>query len=159
MINLKTTLIEKINFLNKNNPLILLEEMNDSEILLVEEILKQYKNIKTFIIEKNNQKRVFLKLQTLYKLNLEDNIEGKIHSLYSKKEYECVLKKLLEIIRNEEKPKPFYYRMLGYTYLHFEKIDKAIECFIIAEGLSRKTKNRYRFDGVIKKLEKKKVAH
>lgn len=150
---------EKIKLLSMNNPIVLLELMNDDEIFMVQEILKEYENIKTFIIEKNNKKRIFLKLQ---KINPEiknmENLEGTIHSLYSKKDYKEILKKLLIVIMNEENPKPCYYRMLGYTYLHFNNIEKAIVYFIIAEGVSKGTKNRYRFDSLIKKLENKKVA-
>lgn len=150
---------EKIKHLSMNNPIFLLDTMNDDEIFLVQEILKEYENIQVFIIEKNNKKRIFIKLQ-VYSVDLEceENLEGKIHSLYSKKDYEITLKELLQIICNDKNPKPCYYKMLGYTYLNLKMIEKAIECFIIAEGVSKGTKNRYRFDSLIKKLENKKVA-
>ena len=56
---------EKIQLLSMNNPIVLLEQMNNDEIFLVQEILKEYENIKTFTIEKNNKKRIFLKLQKI----------------------------------------------------------------------------------------------
>lgn len=150
---------EKIKLLSMNNPIVLLDPMNDDEIFLVQEILKEYENIQVFIIEKNNKKRIFIKLQIFtIDLESEENLEGRIHSLYSKKDYKVTLKELLQIICNDKKPKPCYYRMLGYTYLNLEMIEKAIVCFIIAEGVSKGTKNRYRFDSLIKKLENKKVA-
>ena len=161
MINkLRTQIFEKIKLISSDNPVILLDEMNDDEIFIVEDLLKEFEYLKIFIIEKNNRKRIFLKLQ---KINLEieniDNLDGTIHSLYSKKDYKEILKCLLNVIPNEENPNPCYYRMLGYTYLHFNNIEKAIEYFIIAEGISKGTKNRYRFDSLIKKLQNKKVTN
>ena len=151
---LKNYLIQKIKLLSVKNPVLLLDEMNDEEIYFIEEILKDYHNIKGFVLEKNNKKRIFIKLQNL-NYETEKNLEGKIHSLYSKKDYELILNKLLEVIYNEENPKPCFYRILAFTYLHLNNINKAIECFIIAEGVSKKTKNRYKFDSLIKKLENK----
>ena len=161
MINkLRTTIFEKIKLISIDNPVVLLDEMINDEIFMIEDILKEFENIKIFIIEKNDKKRIFLKLQNN---NLEiqniDNLEGNIHSLYSKKDYKETLNKLLLVIMNEETPKPCYYRMLGYTYLHFNDVEKAIEYFIIAEGISKGTQNRYRFDSLIKKLQNKKVAN
>ena len=118
---LKNYLVPKIKLLSIKNPLLLLDEMTDDEIYLVEEILKDYHNIKVFVIEKNNKKRIFIKLQNP-NYETEENLEGKIHSLYSKKDYEFVLNKLLEVIYNEENPKPCFYRILAFTYLNFANV-------------------------------------
>ena len=72
MINkLRTTIFEKIKLISIDNPVVLLDEMTNDEIFMIEDILKEFENIKTFIIEKNNKKRIFLKLQN-------NNLEIKI---------------------------------------------------------------------------------
>ena len=145
---------EKIALLNDKEPLILLDTMDLKAIYFLQELLKDNVSVKIFVIEKNNKSRAFLKL---HKYSLEDYenddlIMGQVHSMFAKKHYKQVQEKLLNLICVMQNPNPCYYRMLAFTYMYFDEKEKAIDTFLIAEGVSKRTKNKYKFNNLIKKL-------
>lgn len=138
--------------LNKTNPVVLLENF-EGELESKKELLNTVTNIKTYIIGEGNNKRLIIKLQGD---NLEENkreiLERKAHSLYAKREYIPLLDILIELIISSEKPKPFYFRSLAFTYLNLNNKEKAIMYFIIAEEFSKNKKDKYNFKNLIKKI-------
>lgn len=152
--NFTEMLQEKIALLNEKEPLILLDAMEHKTIYFLQELLKDNDSVKMFVIEKNNKIRPFLKL---HKDSLEDYendtlIMGQVHSLFAKKHYKQVQEKLLNLICVLQNPHSCYYRMLAFTYMYLGEKEKAIDTFLIAEGVSKRTKNKYKFNNLIKKL-------
>lgn len=128
---------------------------NNDEINIVKNIFKNIENVRIFVIEKNNKNSIVLKLH-ISSENMNLLTEGEIHSLFVRGDIKTTKNLLNKSIVYLENPKPFYYRMLGFIYLNIEDYKNAYMYLKIAEGMSKYTKNRYRFDSLIKKIERKK---
>lgn len=140
--------------LSKEKGVILLEPMSDEQIDRILKNSKSYFNIKCYVIENDNEKRIVLE----YKNSPSESIDvQELLNLskyyYENKEYLAAIDLNLKIISNVSYPGSLVYFNIAISYIKLGDKAKALDYLIIANYYAKKDNKDITYDELIERIK------
>ncbi len=137
-----------------NRGLVLLKPMNEHRIKNVLEIMNNYKDVDTLVIEYDSRKQIVLRYRPVN--NTSVNVKELIqlgNDAYLNRNYSECIKNYLEVLPVFDKPSSYIYSKLGLSYMKNGDKLKAIDYLVVASAMAKKEGKSYDYSDLIMRLE------
>lgn len=149
----KHYLAHKHEKLLEHKEIILLKPMEDQEISIIMEIIKEYSDMVAFTIKNGAKKQIVLKYKLVNEdLNTKDFL-ALAQQAYKVKKYNECINYCRQILQTCDNPDINVYATLGLAYMKKWKIDKAIDYLTIATSLAKERNLKLDFSILIARLK------